>query len=68
MFMWTRIPEKYTDSNAFVMELMEKTGVIVTPGSAFGEDGEGYIRIALTKSIDEIKAAAKAIKDSGMFA
>ncbi len=68
MFMWTRIPEKYTDSNAFVMELIEKTGVIVTPGSAFGEDGEGYIRIALTKSIDEIKAAAKAIKDSGMFA
>lgn len=49
------------------MELIEKAGVIVTPGSAFGEDGEGYIRIALTNTVEEIKAAAQAIKDSGMF-
>lgn len=68
MFMWTRIPEKFKNSNDFVVELMEKTGVIVTPGSAFGEEGEGYIRIALTHTPEEIKEAAKAIKDSGMFA
>ncbi len=68
MFMWTRIPEKYTNSNDFVIELMEKTGVIVTPGSAFGADGEGYIRIALTQPVERIKEAAKAIKDSRMFA
>ncbi len=68
MFMWTRIPEKFKNSNDFVVELMEKTGVIVTPGSAFGAEGEGYIRIALTHTTDEIKEAAKAIKDSGMFA
>ncbi len=68
MFMWTRIPEKYTSSNDFVIELMEKTGVIVTPGSAFGADGEGYIRIALTQPVDRIIEAAKAIKNSGMFA
>ncbi len=67
MFMWTRIPEKYNNSNDFVMELMDKTGIIVTPGSAFGKEGEGYIRIALTHSVEEIKAAAKAIEDSGMF-
>lgn len=67
MFMWTKIPDKYTNSNDFVMELMDKTGVIVTPGSAFGQDGEGYARLALTHSIDEIKAAAKAIKDSKIF-
>lgn len=67
MFMWTKIPDKYTNSNDFVMELMDKTGVIVTPGSAFGQDGEGYARLALTHSVDEIKAAAKAIKESGML-
>lgn len=67
MFMWTRIPDKYSNSNDFVIELMEKTGVIVTPGSAFGADGEGYIRIALTNTVEIIKEAAKAIKDSGMF-
>lgn len=68
MFMWTKIPEKYTNSNDFVIELMEKTGVIVTPGSAFGADGEGYIRIALTQPVERIIDAAKAIKKSGMFA
>ena len=67
MFMWTRLPEGYTNSGEFAMELIEKAGVIVTPGSAFGEDGEGYIRIALTNTVEEIKAAAQAIKDSGMF-
>ena len=67
MFMWTKIPEGFGDSNSFVMELMEKTGVIVTPGSAFGDDGEGYIRIALTHPVEVIRAAAKSIEESGMF-
>ena len=35
MFVWPKIPAKYTSSVEFAMELIEKTGVIVTPGSAF---------------------------------
>ncbi len=47
MFVWAKIPEGYASSVDFCMKLMERTGVIVTPGSAFGSNGEGYVRMAL---------------------
>lgn len=63
MFVWARIPENYESSFAFCMELMERTGLIVTPGSAFGSEGEGYVRMALvvgTKKIEEILQVVEA--------
>lgn len=49
MFAWGAIPEKYGDDDvAFVMELMEKSGVLCTPGSSFGTLGKGHVRFALT--------------------
>ena len=47
MFVWAKIPERFASSVDFAIELMEKTGVIVVPGSAFGAQGEGYVRMAL---------------------
>ena len=49
------------------MELMEKTGVIVTPGASFGSLGEGYVRMALVLPPDQMKAAAEAIRQSGIL-
>ena len=49
------------------MELLEKTGVLCTPGVAFGTMGEGYVRFALVLSVEEIKEALKKIKESGMI-
>lgn len=67
MFAWAPIPPKYTNSYKFCMELMEKTGVICTPGSAFGTLGEGYVRFALVLPVPEIKEAVNRIKDSGIL-
>lgn len=67
MFVWAKIPDKFTESYKFVMELMERTGVIVTPGSAFGEPGEGYVRMALVQDEAEMKKAIQAIKESGIL-
>ena len=67
MFVWARLPDKFTDSYKFAMELMERTGVLVTPGSAFGASGEGYVRMALVQDESEINRAVKAIKDSGIL-
>lgn len=68
MFAWGAIPEKYgTDDVAFVMELMERSGVLCTPGSSFGSLGKGHVRFALTMPKEEIQAAVKAIKESGMI-
>lgn len=67
MFAWGPIPEKYDTSLGFCLELMEKTGVIVTPGSAFGREGEGYVRFALVISEEKIREMLEVLRQSGMF-
>ena len=67
MFVWAPLPEGREDSTAFTMELMEKTGVIVTPGAAFGTLGEGYVRMALVLPPEKMKEAAEAIRRSGIL-
>ena len=67
MFAWGPLPKGYANSNEFVMELMEKTGVICTPGSSFGSLGEGYVRFALVLPPSEIKKAIYSIKESGII-
>lgn len=66
MFAWAKIPEPYTDDVEFVMELVEKTGVLCTPGSSFGSLGKGHVRFALTMPVENIREAVKAIAGSGM--
>jgi LL-diaminopimelate aminotransferase len=60
-YLWARVPEGYT-SSSFVALLLEKAGVLGTPGVGFGAPGEGYIRFALTKDVDRIKEAVERIK------
>lgn len=64
MFVWAPIPFKYHNSYDFCMDLMEKTGVICTPGSAFGTLGEGYVRFALVLPVPVIEEAVNRIKES----
>ena len=67
MFVWAPLPEGRTDSMAFCMELIDKAGVICTPGASFGPSGEGYVRFALTLSVERIAQAVQAIADSGLI-
>jgi LL-diaminopimelate aminotransferase len=67
MFVWAEIPDGFSDSMAFAMELMEKTGVLVTPGSAFGKLGEGYARLALVQEEEKLYRAAELIEKSGIL-
>jgi len=49
IYVWAPVPERYGgDSGAFAAELLEETGVMVTPGRGYGEAGEGFFRISLT--------------------
>ncbi len=64
MFVWAPIPESYQSSMAFCRDLMEKAGVIVTPGVSFGPLGEGYVRFALVLPPEEIAKAVQAVKES----
>ena len=67
MFVWAKIPDGFAGSEVFVLELMEKSGVIVVPGTAFGSLGEGYVRFALVYPVEVIKDAVKAIAESGII-
>lgn len=67
MFVWAKIPKGYASSFDFCMQLVEKTGLLVTPGSAFGSAGEGYIRMALVVDLPVIGEILEVLEKSGMF-
>lgn len=63
MFVWTRLPKGYTDSFAFCQLILEKAGVLVIPGIAFGQQGEGYVRFALVEGEEKLTEALERIKN-----
>ena len=67
MFVWAPVPAGYKTSMEFCLALIDKAGVICTPGSSFGPSGEGYVRFALTMPVEKIGEAVQAIKSSGIL-
>lgn len=68
MFAWAKIPDSYGEDDVrFVMELMEKTGVLCTPGSSFGSLGKGHVRFAFVLPVSEIEKAVEAVRESGIL-
>lgn len=67
MFVWAKLPGGRTNSMAFCEELMEKAGVVVTPGASFGPSGEGHVRMALVLPPDQIALAVEAIREAGLY-
>ncbi|MEO1592734.1 MAG: aspartate aminotransferase [Cyanobacteria bacterium J06632_22] len=65
MYLWVSCPPGMTASD-FAFMVLEKTGVVVTPGSAFGEGGEGYVRISLIAECDRLGEALKRMADAGI--
>ncbi len=60
-YVWTQIPKGEPNSMEFVKKLIN-VGVVITPGTGFGEYGEGFVRFALTQPIERIKEALERIK------
>lgn len=67
MFVWAKIPAGFASSAEFVLELMDKTGVICVPGESFGEMGQGYVRFALVVPPERMEEAVKRIDESGIL-
>ena len=67
MFVWAPIPEGYTSSEEFCMDLVEKTGVLCTPGSSFGSLGEGFVRFALVRDVPTMERIVRVIDESGIL-
>ncbi|MDY3919492.1 MAG: aminotransferase class I/II-fold pyridoxal phosphate-dependent enzyme [Candidatus Limivivens sp.] len=64
MFVWAPVPAGFESSEKFCMELMERSGVLCTPGSSFGTLGEGYVRFALVLPPEEMEEVVKAVAES----
>jgi len=60
-FIWAAVPPGFSSAQ-FAEEVLEKAGVIITPGSAFGPSGEGYFRISLSLNSDRLDEAAARMK------
>jgi LL-diaminopimelate aminotransferase len=67
MFVWAKLPGKYQNSEEFTKELLGRSGVLVTPGSAFGREGEGYVRLALVQDEETLLDAVRLIDESGIL-
>ena len=67
MFVWAPVPAGFENSEEFAVELVERCGVLLTPGSAFGPSGEGHVRMALVQDEPELKKAIAAIERSGIL-
>ncbi|MEA2035731.1 MAG: LL-diaminopimelate aminotransferase [Euryarchaeota archaeon] len=53
---------KVDDSMKFAAKMLNEAGIVVTPGVGFGENGEGYVRFAITRSIERIKEALERMR------
>jgi alanine-synthesizing transaminase len=65
MFVWARVPDEQLKGKGtidFAMDLVENANVVVSPGRAFGENGEGYMRIALVENENRLRQAFRNIK------
>ncbi len=66
MFVWAKLPGGRRDSMAFCEEMLERAGVVATPGASFGPLGEGYVRFALVAPPEGLRAAVSAIQEAGL--
>ena len=61
LYLWVQVPGQVPgDDERYARELAERAGIVVQPGSFLGEGGRGYIRIALSPTLEQCEAAAAA--------
>ncbi len=65
MYLWVPCPVG-TNSTDFALSVLQQTGVVVTPGNAFGAGGEGYVRISLIAECDRLGEALRRFKQAGI--
>lgn len=63
LYIWAAVPEGFT-SRDFAAWLFDQTGVFLTPGSNFGQAGEGYVRISMTEPQERIEAALARMREA----
>ena len=66
-YLWIPIPPRYKTSVEFTDDLMHKSGVVMVPGSGFGKYGEGFCRVSIVCSDEQLKEAIQRMKEDGFY-
>ncbi|MBF8436636.1 LL-diaminopimelate aminotransferase [Halanaerobiaceae bacterium Z-7014] len=66
-YIWAEIPDSYSTGEEFSKKVFEETGVFFTPGIGYGDEGNKYVRIALTVNESRIEEALERLKNSNIF-
>jgi LL-diaminopimelate aminotransferase len=66
MYVWMPVPPGFASSIEFTKDLLNKTGVVVSPGVGFGPSGEGYVRVALCVEEDRLREAIDRMAKAGV--
>ena len=67
MFVWAKLPHGFADDRKFVQDLLRESGLIVTPGSAFGALGKGHVRMALVQDNGAVQGALETLRQSSFL-
>ena len=66
-YLWLPIPEKYNSAFEFCQEVLRKSGVVLVPGNAFGNCGEGFFRLSNVCSDEELQEVIERFKADGFY-
>ncbi len=66
-YLWLPIPPRYKNAFEFCQEVLEKSGVVLVPGNAFGDYGEGYFRLSFVCSDEELQEVIDRFKADGFY-
>ena len=62
MFVWAKYPFDMDDKE-FVFKVIDQCGVVMVPGSIFGSEGAGFVRLALVQKVDVLQKAVDRLRD-----
>jgi LL-diaminopimelate aminotransferase len=66
IYVWLPISRRSTSSLEFTRELLDRTGVVVSPGSGFGQAGEGWVRVSLCDTAERLREAGERMARAGL--
>ena len=64
-YLWLPIPPKYKTSKEFTDDVLKTSGIVLVPGNGFGENGEGWFRMSIVASEDQMKEVIRRLKEDG---
>ncbi|MFA6988875.1 MAG: aminotransferase class I/II-fold pyridoxal phosphate-dependent enzyme [Candidatus Gastranaerophilaceae bacterium] len=66
-YLWLPIPPRYKKSSDFTSEILQKSGIVVVPGTGFGDYGEGFFRVSIVANDENLHEVIKRMKKDGFF-